>query len=693
MYLPATPAQAAVSSWQQKGMSFYPFNATDFSSDGFRTNVDHYQALGITTITLVVPVYQSNTGSIDVGPGGNTPTDASLISAIEYVHSRGLGVMLKIHLDPRSGEWRANINPGDRNGWYTNYLAMLKKYAQLAQSEHVESYCVGTELIDMASAAINPDNTQRWQNMIAQVRQLYTGKITYDANWGSDTHAGEAKYIQFWSSVDFIGISAYYPLSGDGSIAQNKAAWAGWLSSEIQPIHDQTQKPIVFTEIGYRSVTGAHSEPFNSWQTGSYAPQEQVNDYEALFQFWDAYPYIQGVDFWYAISNPNSGGAGDTDYLVQNKPVEQNIKNWFLAGSTATGTPSAPPAFSITGSSPSSATVGQAITSSALITDTGGAGWGTNVDLEVYTASGSRVAQKIFDSQDFVAGQAKSYGLAWTAAANDTYTFKAGIFDSNWKLYTWNDSVSKTSVGANSGGTGTTTPPSESPASFTALGSANPSHTTSGTSVGLAAQVHDTGGATSGSAVDLEVYSAGGAQVFQKLFTNQAFSSGQTQTYPTTWTSTQSGTYAFKIGVFDSAWKLYVWNDSAAQILVDPAGSTPPGGTGTTTPPSSGGGTPPAAAPLEIWWPADGGSVSGVQPFKARLGDVPLSSYSMYWQVDGGALIQMNDSQTDAPHKEALVDLGSWNWKGNGPYVVTFVAKDANGAVLNQRSISIFVAH
>lgn len=94
---------------------------------------------------------------------------------------------------------------------------------------------------------------------------------------------------------------------------------------------------------------------------------------------------------------------------------------------------------------------------------------------------------------------------------------------------------------------------------------------------------------------------------------------------------------------------------------------------------------------LSIWWPSNNANVSGTQPFKAVVDQANLNDYKMFWQVDGGHLNQMNDSSQDAPHKESMVDLSGWNWKGSGPYMLTFVAKDSTGQELAKSSASIFV--
>jgi DNA-binding winged helix-turn-helix (wHTH) protein len=97
------------------------------------------------------------------------------------------------------------------------------------------------------------------------------------------------------------------------------------------------------------------------------------------------------------------------------------------------------------------------------------------------------------------------------------------------------------------------------------------------------------------------------------------------------------------------------------------------------------------AAEVEVWWPKDGSKLSGTQPFKAIATDLSLQEYTMYWQVDGDRLNPLANSYEEYPHKEVLVDLSGWNWRGDGPYKVNFVAKDANGNVIAERGIMIYV--
>jgi len=103
--------------------------------------------------------------------------------------------------------------------------------------------------------------------------------------------------------------------------------------------------------------------------------------------------------------------------------------------------------------------------------------------------------------------------------------------------------------------------------------------------------------------------------------------------------------------------------------------------------------TAAAAAPakLDVWWPTTGTTISGITPFKVMLENNSVSDYSAYWQVDGGQLNAMASSYQDYPHKESLVDLTGWNWKGSGPYTITFIAKNTGDAEIARTSVTITI--
>ena len=191
--------------------------------------------------------------------------------------------------------------------------------------------------------------------------------------------------------------------------------------------------------------------------------------------------------------------------------------------------------------------------------------------------------------------------------------------------------------------------------------------------------------AVSNALVDVEVYASNGARVAQQFYENQNLSV-TAKTYQVSLNPSAAGMYTIKVGVFTANWASnLVWNDHVGTVAAQ-----------TSTPPSSGGGTTPPPVTwgnVSVWWPGNGVSVSGVQPFKAALDGVSLANYKMYWQVDGGTLNLMGDSNVDAPHKESLVDLSNWRWSGNGKYTINFVAKDTSGTVIAQKAVIITITH
>jgi len=100
---------------------------------------------------------------------------------------------------------------------------------------------------------------------------------------------------------------------------------------------------------------------------------------------------------------------------------------------------------------------------------------------------------------------------------------------------------------------------------------------------------------------------------------------------------------------------------------------------------------------LNIWWPREKAILSGVQPFKARLANMPVDAYRISWSVDGGKPNPMTDDSTDLNHKEASVDFSEWRWREGdrrryGPFHVTFTVEDLSGAMVRQKTVSVYAA-
>lgn len=72
------------------------------------------------------------------------------------------------------------------------------------------------------------------------------------------------------------------------------------------------------------------------------------------------------------------------------------------------------------------------------------------IDVEVYSPSGAKVHQQVYDNQSFAAGQTRTYQPNWTVPTNAAvgqYTVKVGIFRPGWGAMShWNNQAATFTV-------------------------------------------------------------------------------------------------------------------------------------------------------------------------------------------------------------------------------------------------------
>ena len=249
-----------------------------------------------------------------------TPSDESIIHTIEKIHSLNMKVMLKPHVDPANDEWRGFIEFNDENKWHTwfnSYKNFISHYIEIANEYNVEQFCIGCELVKTT-------NRNEWYDIIKMVRENYSGNITYAADWSNYMN------IPFWDKLDYIGIDAYFQLTNktDPTLNELIEGWKKW-KRDIEELHNTTGKPIIFTEIGYRSINGCNIDPWNWQRKGIVDLQEQRDCYQSVFQtFWDE-EWFKGIYWWMWYPDANVGGARDTSYTPYGKPAEEILKEYY----------------------------------------------------------------------------------------------------------------------------------------------------------------------------------------------------------------------------------------------------------------------------------------------------------------------------------------------------------------------------
>jgi len=245
---------------------------------------------------------------------------------IKAAKQNNFKVLLKPHtIVEHQGSWSGNFNYTTEKDWkkleetYTEYILT---FAEMAEENEVDAMSIGVEIGNFAKK-----RKTYFSDLIKSVRKVYSGKLTYCANW--DYYQG----IPFWKELDFIGIDSYFSLSNKETPSVEQCI------KNMKPIKLALKrtsqyfgKKIVFTEFGFQSRNQAGFEPWN-WKGNKKAvvnTEAQAICYQAIFDsFWYEDWFLGGFSWKWYIDYSKSGGAYDNSYTPQNKPAEKVISSFY----------------------------------------------------------------------------------------------------------------------------------------------------------------------------------------------------------------------------------------------------------------------------------------------------------------------------------------------------------------------------
>jgi hypothetical protein len=276
--------------------------------------------LGVNWISVTPFGFQDRPEEPGIRWGGRrfSETDESLSQATRQAHALGIKVMLKPHVWLRPPNWVGLVAMGSEEAWaawFANYEAFILHYATLAQTAGMDALCIGNELEKTTV------RETEWRRLISRIRRVYRGPLTYGAG------GYEVYEVPFWDALDFIGVSAYYPLANDPAPARTAlvAAWQP-IVARLAALSRRWQRPVVFTELGYRSAAAGAGRQWEWRRTTPVALGVQADAYQAFFEaVWDQ-PWFGGVYWWKWLSYPAHGGPQDNDYSPRNKPAEEVLR-------------------------------------------------------------------------------------------------------------------------------------------------------------------------------------------------------------------------------------------------------------------------------------------------------------------------------------------------------------------------------
>ncbi len=283
-------------------------------------------------IAICIIWYQNSKNSTEMKPDKDmSPPDSAVLSLIREARSRGFRVMLRPYINIKNeneGSWEGQIDFGNNealwNKWFSSYEKFILHYAKMAQKEHVALFSVGAELQGTVK------ETAHWEKVIEDVRKVYSGKILYSANGGNEEN------VKFFNLLDYISVDFYYTLSEKSNPTEKdfENAFRNEYIPELRALSEKYGKPIILSEIGYRSIHTAFKDPWDYDRKGITDYKMQAELYEAFFNTLYREDFLKGVFLWYAPPSMEEYREDydkyyKNDYAFFDKPAEDVIKNAF----------------------------------------------------------------------------------------------------------------------------------------------------------------------------------------------------------------------------------------------------------------------------------------------------------------------------------------------------------------------------
>ena len=292
---------------------------TEWQTPEMAKTLDELQSLGANSFSIHPYARIMNDGHVLF----RTIDDNRHISVpLDWARERGMSAMVIPHIAYWGSKfsWRGEIDFATAEEWdrfFTDYETWIVEMARVAEAHHAAVFCVGLEFTHAQKF------TERWLRIIAAVRKVYFGKLTYGANWG------EYESIKFWDALDYLGVLAYFPLTtvADPTVAQIAAGWEK-RCAELEKFSGRNGgKQFLFVEIGYNECAHAAAEPWSFRGGGDHAAEVQEHCVEAALALTGKHRFLAGMFFWKWF--PELPMHEDEDFCLQTPRLKALIARYW----------------------------------------------------------------------------------------------------------------------------------------------------------------------------------------------------------------------------------------------------------------------------------------------------------------------------------------------------------------------------
>lgn len=291
----------------------------EWATPEMNSTMDELKSLGVSWIAIHPYARIRENGSIKFR---DNLDQFHIVTPLQWSAEKQMPMMIKPHLAywGTKFDWRGDIDFDTPEKWqrfFNDYKKWMAVQARIAEQNNASVLCIGTELRHTIRFE------QQWREIIAMVRSLYTGKITYAANWD------DYMKVPFWDDLDYVGIQAYFPLTQSETPTDTEIR-NGWqqVLSQLRDFSKKTGKQIVFTELGYNTSIRAAAEPWSHLKSSSKEAHDlQKRCLRAALELTANEPAIAGVFLWKWFAETRS--IHHENFNLQSPDVKSLIANMW----------------------------------------------------------------------------------------------------------------------------------------------------------------------------------------------------------------------------------------------------------------------------------------------------------------------------------------------------------------------------
>ncbi|MAB81537.1 MAG: hypothetical protein CMJ89_19525 [Planctomycetes bacterium] len=269
-------------------------------------------------------------------------TDMALINALLAGRKLKMSAMLSVQpLASPAATWADGgvlLSPDDIEQFWKRYTRIITHYALFCQLASVDILCMGTDLREATKKGKQKSETRElmeegWKKLIKTARRAFRGALTYGAKLGDELHV-----IQFWDSLDYVGVCFYPRMAKPGVVPRDGVVERACVDAleDATTLANRWNRPLLIVQAGYPARSQSWHRP--GVPRGDFDPTAQKRFLElfgeALHRPRPDSQVVRGVYLWSwpASDSPESSRDGErkpADYGLSGTLAEEALEVVF----------------------------------------------------------------------------------------------------------------------------------------------------------------------------------------------------------------------------------------------------------------------------------------------------------------------------------------------------------------------------